>query len=129
MSKNDSTLFDQADRFITAMLENHWDWQLGHQRRFDLFYYFGKLGNLRNKYELMDKNDENHINISRRMIDLLQLTQRFKENPPSARTTLASDTEMVSWLKNSWPLFFGLLILIGVAYGIVDLLLRVKNYI
>jgi hypothetical protein len=118
ISRRDVMLFERTRRALTQALDNDWAWDQGHQFQIDLFICFGKQADLIKDYEQMVLRDDTRRSISKKMIKIIQLTERFKKNPPVVSTSSTSNLELLKSFKKYWTLLFGLPILLGVIYEV-----------
>src|SRR5258708_15480802 len=121
ISQHDIKLFERADRALTQALDDDWNWEQGHQLQIDLFICFERQGNLIQDYRQKGLTDEARKSISERMIKIIQLTEKFRENPPVVTANLAPDLDLVTVSKKYWFLIIGLPTLLGAVYEIPNL--------
>lgn len=118
VSTKNPTLFKSADDYVSKLLEKHWDWEEGYQQRVNLFYCFGKLEELETEYRLRLEKTPLGRDINQRVIEIIHLTQKFRENPPPFSEPILPDEVPSLWSKDFLPLLVGLPLVLGMAYGV-----------
>lgn len=118
ISTKDPSLFKSADDHFSELLEKRWDWEEGYQQRVNLFYCFGKLEELEAEYRIRFEEAPQRRDVYQRIIGIIHLARKFKENPPSFTEPVLLDEGPTLWSKDFLPLLVGLPLVLGTAYGV-----------
>jgi hypothetical protein len=121
ISRRDVVLYERARAALTQALDSDWLWDQGHQFQIDLSICFQKQADLINDYEKMSLNNEARKSVSERMIKVIRLTEKFKDNPPVVSTNLTSDFGGMSFFKKYWIVLLGLPILLFAIYEVPNI--------
>ena len=127
LNRPDIELFEKAQMALKQALDAEWTWERGHLFQIDLFIFFGKQAEPIKNYEQIGLNDESKNIFSEKMIKIILLTEKFKENPPLASTLFASDTVFLTVLKNFRILFVGFPLLLWAIYEVPNISLRIGD--
>ena len=110
MARNwrDPLWFKEAEGQLARILEDHWDWEAGHQNRVDLFYCFGNLDSLQKEYETIREKNPARAEVCGQTIQWIQLVQRFRDEKPKTSGNPKTEDESALVWKSFWPLLLGL---------------------
>ena len=116
VSTHKKSFFDQARGSLEQILQKKWDWEKGHQLRVDLFLSFGSLDELAKEYEPVANVEGPKKRIAQDIVRIIQLSKKFKENPPDVIVEVNLTNEWVKLLKSFWFLPLGIPPLLWLAY-------------
>lgn len=108
--RRDPVLFTKTDGQLVQILQGHWDWQAGHQRRVDLYFCFGKLDELVAEYQKTGEQDPSRASRCAEVIRLIQLVRRFKDELPMVPESLRGEDELSLLFRSFSPLLLGILV-------------------
>ncbi len=106
--RRDTLLFQKADQGIAGVLRDHWDWKAGHQNRVDLYYCFGKLGDLLAEYQKTGERDPARAAACGETIRLIQLVARFQGEKPGVSESLREEDDTSLLVRSFWPLLLAI---------------------
>lgn len=117
IAQNDISLFQKTNEILARSLEDDWDWEEGHQYRVELFSRFGKLTDILEEYQQIALRDNLKREVCQKIIKIIQLIDRFKNEKEPVSTTLAKEDELSVLWKCFWPsLLGGLIVWVVVAF-------------
>jgi tetratricopeptide (TPR) repeat protein len=121
LNRRDPLLFEKADRQIAQILENHWDWQSGHDQRLNLSICFGKLDSLRKDYAEIREKDPARAAVCDRMIRMIQLSERFRDERPEVPKSLEEADKNTMRLESFWIFGVGILVASALTWILIPL--------
>ena len=127
IARGEVELFERARMALKEALDAEWTWEWGHQLQIDLFIFFGRQKELIKDYERKYLNDDSKKNVCERMLKIIQLTEKYKENPPMVSTYLISDLGFITILIRFWFLFLGLPLLLLGLYEVPNISLSTND--